>query len=231
MKVGILGYGEIGKAVAQFYKDPLIKDLYRDDGLEGIQILHVCIPWSKNFVKIVRKEIRNSKPRLTIIHSTVKVGDTKKIGGNIVHSPVKGVHPFLYESIQTFIKYIGADSKKAGQMAKRHLETLGIKTKVFYPASTTEAIKLWETTQSAWGIILQKEIKRWCDKKKLKFDIVYTEANRGFNRGYSALGYKDELLSIFRDVPGKIGGHCLIPNCKLLDSKVAMTILKENENF
>jgi len=34
INVGILGYGEVGKAVAKFYKNPKIKDLKRDDDLE-----------------------------------------------------------------------------------------------------------------------------------------------------------------------------------------------------
>jgi len=60
-KIGILGYGEIGKAIAKFYKDPKIKDLNRDDGLKGVEILHICIPWSKDFVRIVKKEISTGK--------------------------------------------------------------------------------------------------------------------------------------------------------------------------
>jgi len=46
-KIGILGYGEVGQAIAKFYKRPKIKDLNRDDGLEGVEVLHVCLPWSE----------------------------------------------------------------------------------------------------------------------------------------------------------------------------------------
>lgn len=35
-KIGILGYGEVGQAIAKFYKNPLIKDLNKDDGLNGV---------------------------------------------------------------------------------------------------------------------------------------------------------------------------------------------------
>ena len=78
-KIGILGYGEVGRAIAKFYKNPRIKDLNRDDGLKGVEILHVCIPWSRNFVKVVKKEIKEIKPKLTIIHSTIAPGATKKV--------------------------------------------------------------------------------------------------------------------------------------------------------
>ena len=172
-KIGILGYGDVGKSIAKFYNKPKIKDLKRDDGLKEVDILHVCIPWSNNFIEIVKKEIKKIKPKLTIIHSTVAPGTTKKIGGMVVHSPVRGTHPRLYKGIKTFVKYIGADNKKAANLAKKHFESLGIKTKIFIPSVTTEALKLWDTTQYGWMIVLNKEIKKWCNKKGLDFEAIY----------------------------------------------------------
>lgn len=230
VKAGILGYGEIGKAIASFYQKPLIKDLNRDDGLSGVEVLHICIPWSDKFVEIVRKEINQINPKITIIHSTVALGATKEIGGQVVHSPVRGVHPNLSLGIKTFIKYIGADNKETGKLAEKHLKSLGIKTKVFYPSAITEALKLWDTTQYGWSIILNKEIKKWCDKNKLDFDIIYTEANKSYNDGYKKLGRNEVLRSYLKHMPGSIGGHCVIPNCKILDSEIAKFILRKNEN-
>ena len=46
--IGILGFGEVGKAIAKFYQEPKIKDLDRDDGLKGVEVLHVCIPWNSH---------------------------------------------------------------------------------------------------------------------------------------------------------------------------------------
>ncbi|MEK7124532.1 MAG: hypothetical protein AAB877_02525, partial [Patescibacteria group bacterium] len=51
IKTGILGNGEVGGAIAKFYKSPLIKDLQRDDGLRGVDVLNVCIPYNDNFIK------------------------------------------------------------------------------------------------------------------------------------------------------------------------------------
>ncbi len=247
-KVGILGYGEVGRAIAQFYKNPRlrkrfggrakIKDLKRNDGLEGVKILHICIPWSGDFVEIVKKEIEEIKPNLTIIHSTVAPFTTKKLVDSlsknlkmVVHSPVRGIHPHLYEGIKTFVKYIGADSKKAGLLAKKHLESLGIKTKLFYPSVTTEALKLWDTTQYGWMIVLNKEIKKWCDKKGLDFNAIYTEANKSYDEGYKKLGRTEVVRPYLKYMLGKIGGHCIIPNCRLLDSEFAKFILKKNNSY
>lgn len=229
--VGILGFGEVGQAIEKFYKKPRIKDLKRDDSLQGVEVLHVCIPWSKNFISAVKKEIKNIKPELAIIHSTVPVGTTKKIGGAVVHSPIRGVHPNLYEGIKTFVKYIGADDKKTGFMAKKHLAGLGIKTEICDSSKTTEAMKLWDTTQYAWQILLNKDIKKWCDKNGVDFETVYTKTNKTYNEGYQKLGRPDVVRPYLKYMPGKIGGHCLVPNCKILKSETSKIILEKNDTY
>ena len=219
-KIGILGYGEIGKAIARFYKSASwrtkIKDLKRDDGLHGVEILHICIPWSDNFINIVKKEIKEIKPKLTIIHSTVAPGTTKKIGGMVVHSPVRGVHPYLYEGIKTFVKYIGADNKKAGEAAKKHLESLGIKTKLVYPSKTSELAKLFCTTYYGLCIAWHGEMAKICKKEKVNFNDVATELNKTYNEGYAKLGKKNVIRPVLFAPENGIGGHCILPNAKIL---------------
>jgi len=236
-KIGVLGYGEVGQAIAKFYKKVLIKDLKRNDGIEGVEVLNICIPYNNNFIKTARKEIMEIKPKLTIIHSTVALGTTKKLILGlpknlraIVHSPIRGVHPKLYKGIKIFVKYIGAENKKTGKLAEKHLKSLGIKTKVFYPASASEALKLWDTTQYGWMITLNKEIKKWCDKKGLDFKAIYEEANKSYNEGYKKLGRPEVARPYLKSMKGKIGGHCIVPNCYLLDSEIAKFIIKKN-NF
>jgi 3-hydroxyisobutyrate dehydrogenase-like beta-hydroxyacid dehydrogenase len=228
--VGILGYGEVGQAVAKFYKNPRlrerfggqakIKDLERDDGLKGVEILNICIPWSDKFVEIAEKEIKKIKPKFTIIHSTVAPGTTKKLasifGGMVVHSPVRGIHPFLYQGIKTFIKYIGADNKKAGKMAKKHLESLGIKAKVFYPSATTELGKLLDTTYYGVVIAWHGEMKKICKKFGVDFGKTVTDFNQTYNEGYTKLGKKNVIRPVLYPPNGKIGGHCIAPNAKIL---------------
>lgn len=234
-KIGILGNGEIGSSLAKFYKNPKIKDLKRNDGLDGVDILHICIPYSDKFIKIVEKEIKEINPKLTIVHSTVAPGVTKKLAdkfnGMVVHSPVRGTHPHLHKSMKIFVKYIGSDNKKAGILAEKHLNSLGIKTKVFYPSKTTEALKLWDTTQYGWMIILNKEIKKWCDKNGVDFEKVYTDANKSYQEGYKKLDRSEVLRPYLKYMPGKIGGHCVIPNCGILNEKIAKFILQENKKY
>lgn len=214
--VGILGYGEVGRAVAKFYKNPKIKDLNRDDGLKGVEILNVCIPWSDDFVKFVKKEIKKTKPKLTIIHSTVAPGTVKKIGGMVVHSPVRGVHPNLYQGIKTFVKYVGVDNKKAGNLAKKHLEGLGVKTKVFYPSTTTEIGKLLDTSYYGLCIAWHGEMKKICDKTGIDFEKAVTDFNKTYNEGYKKLGKPNVVRPVLYPPEGSIGGHCVCENAVIL---------------
>lgn len=228
-KIGILGFGEVGQALAKFYKKPLIKDLTRDDGLSGVDILHISIPWNNNFIDTVRGEIKKVQPKLTIIHSTVPPGTTKKIGGMVVHSPIRGIHPQLHKGIKTFVKYIGADDKKAARMASDHLATLKIKTKTFFPSTTTEIGKLLDTSYYGLVIAWHGEKKRLCDKFGIKFDEAVTDFNHTYNAGYKKLGKHNVVRPVLTAPDGHIGGHCIIPNAKLLkehlDSKAVDLIL------
>jgi len=225
--IGILGYGEVGRAIARFYKKPKIKDLKKDDGLEGVEILHICIPWSDKFMEIVKKEIRKIKPKLTIIHSTVPPGTTKKIvlsdigrptGGceMVVHSPVRGIHPYLYQGVKTFVKYIGTDNKKAGELAKEHLESLSIKTKVFQPSLVTELGKLFSTSYYGLCIAWHGEMKKICDKAGIDFEKAITDFNKTYNQGYQKLGKKNVVRPVLYPPKGGIFGHCICENAEIL---------------
>jgi len=216
-KIGILGYGEVGQTIAKFYKNPQIKDLNRDDGLEGVETLHICIPWSENFVKIVKREIKKIKPKITIIHSTIAPGTVKKIGGMIVHSPIRGVHPHLYEGIKTFVKYIGADNKRAGELAKKHLKSLGIKTKVFYPSITTEIGKLLDTSYYGLCIAWHGEMAKICDKFGINFEKAVTNFNNTYNEGYLKFGKKNVIRPVLYPPKKGIKGHCVCENAKILN--------------
>ena len=143
----------------------MIRDIDKNE-FEQLDVLHICIPYSKEFIKTVKSNIREyGQGSLVIIHSTVPIGTTEKIGYKFaVHSPVRGVHPELYEGIKTFVKYIGADFAGAGRLAFEHYEKIGIKGMVVRKSRTTEAIKIWSTTRYGMFITLQKEIYKWCEK-------------------------------------------------------------------
>ena len=222
--VGILGYGEVGKAIARFYKAPKIKDLKRNDNLKDVEVLHVCIPWNSSFERVVVKEIKHASPKLTIIHSTVAPGTTKRIINKlskelrtVVHSPIRGIHPHLYKGVKTFVKYIGAEDVKAGNRAKRHLESVGMKVRVFTPATTTELGKLLSTTYYGLAIAWHGEMQEMCKKLGVDFEKTVTDFNTTYNEGYTKLGKKNVVRPVLYPPAEGIKGHCIIPNGEILE--------------
>lgn len=229
LKIAILGYGEVGKAIRKFYKEAECEDKNNDVEIRSCDILHVCIPYSAQFVQQVRAKIKKAKPRLVVIHSTVPIGTTLSLGKKCVHSPIRGVHPELYQGVKTFVKYVGYEDKTAGQFAQKHLRSIGMNVRLVAGSKNTEALKLWDTTQYGLLIVLNKEIKRYCEAHKLDFDVVYTSANQSYNEGYTKLGRAEVVRPWLRYMEGRIGGHCVIPNCLLLDTEISNFILRKND--
>lgn len=239
-KVGVLGYGETGKAIASFYKDPLVQDIAGPHFPSGVQldILHVCIPFSNptQFDTAVREVIQeHARGALVFIHSTVQVGTTKRIGEmhkHIVHAPLRGVHPNLAEGIRTFPMYIGADFAGAGAIAAEHLESIGITSVVLYHSAASELLKLLDTTYYGVCIAFHAYAQKLCQTAGVNFDMVMTEANRSYNAGYAELGKSNVIRPVLTPPEGgKIGGHCVVPNAELLrfqfgDDAILETILR-----
>lgn len=243
-KVGIIGYGEIGQSLEKLYfgKDIVIQ--INDTGLDkseiesNVDILNIAIPFTSKdtFVEVVSKYITELKPELTIIHSTVTPGTTLDVikntkNNNIIHSPVRGVHPNLYEGLKTFIKFIGSDNKEATILAKNHYDEIDLKYEIFESSKATELAKVLSTTYYGMCIAFHNDINNLCKEHNVKFDEVATKWNKTYNEGYSKLGMSNVIRPVlYPPKDGKIGGHCVVPNAELckqfFDSKVLDYILE-----
>lgn len=228
----VIGAGEVGKALCRVLKsryEVYIRDKVDNNNFRGrFKVLHIAYPPAKDFVSKTKRYIRKYRPRLVIVHSTVAPGTTGKIAPFAVHSPIRGVHPQLEKGIKTFVKYFGG---RKAQEAARYFSALGIKTRIFRKPEITELLKILDTTYYGWNIVFAKEAKRICDKFSLDFDEVYTSANRDYNDGYSKLGMEHVVRPVLRFVPGKIGGHCVVPNCDLLDDWLTSVIKERNKKY
>lgn len=229
MKTLIIGYGEIGKALYSVLNaagyDVYHRDIECSIEISDIDVMHICFPYSKTFVKSVSKYKKIYKPKYTVIHSTVAVGTSKKC--KCYYSPVRGIHPHLETSLKTFVKYLAPNS----DALKAYFEKAGIKVEESEKTQTLEAMKLYCTTIYALNVIAEKEIWNFCKKHDLDFETVYTKCNQTYNEGYSKLGFPQYSKYVLTHKDGKIGGHCLIPNCKLLKTDIAKFILKQNSKL
>lgn len=238
--VGIIGFGQIGQAIKELaskkyrvYALDINLDEIKDN---KIDILHLCFPFSKSFIKNAVGYINKIKPQLVIIESTVAPGTTqkiaKKIKTEICHSPVRGVHPHLLEGVKTFEKYIGPASPNSAKMASKYYRSLGVKVKIFDNSLTSELAKIMCTTYYGWNIIFEKEMYKLCQKTGANFDQAYTTWNKTYNKGFSKLGMKYVVRPVLKHVDGPIGGHCVVPNCEILNKHlpnlISRTVAKSN---
>jgi len=219
VKIGIIGYGEIGKAIEQVYleKDikPFIRDFNRDDGLEDCDFLHICIPYTKAFVPVVERYVDELNPKITIVHSTVAPGTIERLSRyyKIAHSPVRGVHPDLYGGIMTFVKVV---SGNAAHEVSQHFEQLGITTSIYDNPATSEVAKLLSTTYYGVCIAFHDYARKVCEATGANFEQAMTEWNKDYNAGYTELGMDHVVRPVLYPPEGSIGGHCVTPNTEIL---------------
>lgn len=230
MKHLIIGAGEVGTALSNIFKDAEILDSNKGLRPSGyhFNVIHVCFPCAdqETFIKEVSKYQNQYGPEITIIHSSVPIGTCEQL--DAVHSPIRGVHPHLEKGIRTFVKYFGGfKAHKAAQL----FEDMGIQTRVIRDSRTTEAAKLWDTTQYGIMILVEKEIYKFCRDNGLDFEVIYASFNETYNEGYRELdmGYVNRPALMHKD--GKIGGHCVVENAMLLNTPLAKLILEKNQEL
>lgn len=222
MKIGIVGYGEIGSSLHKVYRskglenvevvDPRL-DMHGD--LRGCDILNICIPHIEGFTEAVCGYMEENLPRLTVIHSTVAPGTTASIPGRICHSPVRGLHPNLDSGILTFVKYIGAEDRGVAEEYADHLSGMGIRSHICKDSKTTEYAKLLDTTYYGVCIAFHADVLRLCEREGIDFEEVMTLYNSTYNEGYTRLG-KPNVVRPTLFGTKKIGGHCVVPNAVIL---------------
>jgi len=235
----IIGNGEVGSALKKVLdarndkrscsiidrKDEDFKEKLNDS---KCKTLHICIPYSKTFVKDTLNYLRLFQPELCIIHSTVPVGTTSRINysafatkvaplTHVVHSPVRGLHPNLDTGLLTFVKYVGTDSKEAFEKAKKEMDNMNVVW--FEKSEDSELGKLLDTSYYGVCISWHREMERLCKYFDVNFENAVTAFNISYNEGYSKL--KPNVVRPVLTSPGKkkIGGHCVTQNAKLLNAQ------------
>ena len=229
-QVGILGVGEIGKSIVQLYNLQETKLHLQDIGLDyhfcedaQLDFVHVAIPCVKrlDFVKAVKDAIEGHGHPVVIVHSSVPPFTTMMLrttGVRAVHSPVRGTHLNLTESLRRFEKYVGADDLEDGTAALNELLSLGIPARLVAGSKTSELAKLLDTTYYGVCIAFHSYAETLCKREDVDFDVVMTQFNQSYNEGYAK-----EKPQVRRPVlvppVGEIGGHCVVPNAKLLQEQ------------
>jgi UDP-N-acetyl-D-mannosaminuronate dehydrogenase len=124
----------------------------------------------------------------------------------------------MLEEMRHYTKFIGASDPAAGKKAADHFEAAGMKTKVLASPEASELAKLTETTFFGLMIAWAQEVERYCDQTGADYNEV--------------ISFYEEI-KFFPQVkyfPGVIGGHCVMPNIKILSRLDQSAILQAIES-
>lgn len=226
----VVGLGEVGKPLlailSQHYRTIGVDVVPPAEPIGQVEVMHICFPFEiRDFVGETVRYIERYKPALTIINSTIAVGTTRQIGERsrtaVVHSPVRGKHARMLDEMAKYAKFVGGTDTESARLAASHFESAGLKVRVLASPEATELAKLTETTYFGLMIAWAQEVERYCDQVGASYD---------------------EVVSIYDEIhffppvkyfPGVIGGHCVIPNIKILsqmfDSAMLQAIERSNK--
>lgn len=230
MKHLIIGHGQIGQAIHAMLdrsEDEIVEtyDIQKNTDKDKeaivaenkIDVLHVCFPYKDGFIDNVKNYIQEFDPKYTVIYSTVKIGTTKQLGKNVFHSPVVGRHPNLYEGVLYGMRFIGTNQADAHPVDILW-ESLGARVRVVDSTDATEFIKIRSTSKFGINLVWADYEKSVADDIGMNFGIL-KEFDEDYNKLYIKLGMEWAQQYILDPPEGQIGGHCVIPNAKLLNEQ------------
>ncbi|RLE89295.1 MAG: GDP-mannose dehydrogenase [Thermoprotei archaeon] len=239
-KALVVGLGEVGRPIYELLKGSGRYEVYGYDvdpsktvnslGAipKSIEFLHIAFPYTNSFADSVGKYVERFKPILVFIHSTVAPGTTRSIynttGVPTVFTPVRGKHPQIKKHLLFWNKWLAALPDDVVDYAAEHLKSIGLKVRIYRgEPESLELAKLWETVYRAVMIAAWQEIHRIARKFNANLEVIAE--------------FIAEVHQVLKDrpvyFPGYIGGHCLIPNTKILNSvypsKLFEFVLESNQ--
>jgi UDP-N-acetyl-D-mannosaminuronate dehydrogenase len=228
----VLGHcGEVGSTVYNFLRE-VDKDVMGYDPADkksfipriGCTFLHICVPYSEDFVRNMKRTIGMTCPQHVIVYSSVLPGTTEQLGENAVHSPIEGKHPHLISAFHTFTRMVAG---KDAELVGKFFSNRGLKVTTYTDAKITEIGKLLSTTRYGLNIVFAKSQKDLCDQLGVNYDQAVLDYQRMYNEGYKKIG-GDRFAQPLMVPPGDaIGGHCVVPNANLLGQITKDELIKK----
>ena len=230
----ITGAGEVGTAMGNVLIEAGHTVLFEDPGkgmfvashIKGDLVLHICHPYSEDFIKQTKEYIKHFKPKLTIIHSTVRVGTTEQIGKDVVVSFVRGRHTEgIAKTATIHHKPLACQDKPTAYRATGYLVNAGFNVSSIYDnPRSVELQKLLDTTYYGVCIAYTKMAKELSDRYGVDYEDI-AQGNKEYNEGSLAVGHPEWVRPELDPTPGPIGGHCIVPNAKILQEDVQHKLL------
>src|SRR5258707_12480411 len=139
--------------------------------------MHLCYPYQvPDFVGTTAAYIYSYKPELTIIHSAVIPGTTRRVyeasGAKLVYSPARGKHVRMEEDLLRYKKFVAGIDNIATTLALEHLAAAGFRTDLFRTPEIGKLAKLVDTTGRGVLIGWSQEVERFAESYDAAFDEI-----------------------------------------------------------
>ena len=221
MKSLCVGMGEVGKAhynilskVYEVHAWDLQGDYFYPPPSLGIEILHICIRYGKDFDAIVRDYMGQYQPKVVNVCTTVPPGTCEKLGPNVVHSTTRGLHPNLETGLLNITKHVGGP---LSETVAEYFTKAGIECYAHKTAKTTELAHILNNLSYFASLMFADEMARICRAFGTDYwetVMLYTKTH---NEGYAKLDHSSKMRMILTPPNGSVGGHCLRQNAEMLN--------------
>jgi hypothetical protein len=172
----IVGVGEIGGGLRDLFaacgRDACGWDLDPDRCFgrpEQVELMHFCIPFTSTFVDDVRRYVQKWRPRGVVIHSTVQPGTTKllhadHLTGQVVYSPIRGVHTRMAFDLKRYVKFYSSYPPTDERLFRECFETdCGLTIDRFSTPFALETAKiLIDSSYYGWLIAYGQLVDKLC---------------------------------------------------------------------
>ena len=239
----VAGIGEIGKPILKLLSKQNITvgfdlkpDLMNQRIFEKYKnlktsFLHIAIPATSRFSKNVLKLSKKFQPECIVIHSTIKPGTTAELQAKlsipVIYSATRGVHKRMIYDLKRYTKFFAISrnaprSKWASSRFVKLMKSCGIKTKQMSKPETLELAKIiCDTSYLGWLI----NYAQLSNMIAIKHGVDYDEMWSFSDEIHKLLGNRPKMY------PGYIGGHCVIPNLKLINDSTLSIINDMNNRY
>jgi len=239
----VAGLGEIGNPILQLISkagptigydiDESLTDKTKIKKYEHLQtmFLHICIPFTDNFVKNVKTLYAKYKPKIVVIHSTISPYTTKNLQQifpvPVIYSATRGVHSRMLYDLKRYTKFFSVydDAPQAKWAAKEFeqlLKKCKVKTKQISTPLTLELAKIVVDTSYYGWLINYAQLSNMI---AIEHGVNYDEMWSFSDEIHKFLGNRPKMF------PGFIGGHCVIPNLDLMHNQTLDLIRKINTKY
>ena len=239
----VAGLGEIGSPIYHLISRAVIvvgydlnenlmdKKKFQKYEKLNTRFLHICIPFTKNFISTVKSLYNKFNPKVIVIHSTISPGTTSKLQSKlpipVIYSATRGIHKRMLYDLKRYVKFYAVDNNKpkaewASSTYSKLMKKCGVKTKRMSKSITLELAKIVvDTSYYGWLINYAQLSNMIAIQNNVDYDEMWSFAEEI----HKYLGNRPKMF------PGFIGGHCVIPNLDLMNNETLDLIKEINSDY